>query len=176
MTNSMNLLKRLQEVEDLFPPASPEEVKARKIKYQEIRIKEWVDEFLKRDDITKNPNGSYDVKGDVDLSEMNLIKLPIKFGKEVDGFFNCGYNNLTSLEGAPSKVGGGFRCYSNKLTSLEGAPSKVGGHFDCGHNQLTSLEGAPKEVGGDFSCSYNQVKFTKEDVRKVCKVKVEIRV
>jgi hypothetical protein len=50
-----------------------------------------------------------------------------------------------------------FDCGSNQLTSLEGAPKEVGGYFDCDHNQLTSLEGAPKEVGRDFDCSHNQL-------------------
>jgi hypothetical protein len=32
-------------------------------------------------------------------------------------------------------------------------------------------EGCPKEVGGDFDCYNNPIKFTQEDVRKVCNVK-----
>lgn len=112
--------------------------------------------------------------------------------KEVGGNFDCRFNNLTSLKGCPEKVGGGFDCHGNKLTSLEGAPKevdgnfdchnskltslegcpeKVGGYFDCGDNKLTSLEGAPKEVSGDFYCRGNKGKrFTKSDVKKVCKV------
>jgi|SRR6056300_1523436 hypothetical protein len=78
----------------------------------------------------------------------------IKFGK-VSGNFNCSYNNLTSLGGAPQEVGGNFDCRYNYLTSLEGAPQKVGGNFYCSGNNLTSLEGAPQEVGGDFDCSYS---------------------
>ena len=112
--------------------------------------------------------------------------------KEVGGDFNCGFNDLTSLEGCPEKVGGTFDCHNNKLTSLEGAPKEIYGNFDCHNNKLTSLEGcpekvsgyfdceanllaslegAPKEVGGDFYCRGNKGKrFTKSDVKKVCKV------
>jgi hypothetical protein len=50
----------------------------------------------------------------------------------------------------------------------------VKGYFSCSNNQLTSLEGSPKEVGGDFFCKNNKIKFTEEDVRKVCKVKGRI--
>ena len=75
----------------------------------------------------------------------------------VGGNFYCGYNNLTSLEGASEKVGGYFYCAWNKLTSLKGAPEKVGGDFNCYNNELTSLKGAPKEVGGDFYCSFNEL-------------------
>ena len=68
---------------------------------------------------------------------------------------------MSSLEGAPEKVGESFYCVLNKLTSLVGSPEKVGKTFDCWQNQLTSLEGSPKEVGGDFNCSYNKLKSTK---------------
>ncbi len=83
---------------------------------------------------------------------------------------------LTSLKGAPEKVNGSFNCGNNKLTSLEGSPKKVNGDFYCSYNDLTSLESAPEEVDGDFNCSNNKVKFTEEDVRKVCNVKGTIHV
>jgi hypothetical protein len=139
----------------------------------------------------KRSDGSYDVDGNVDLSDQKLKKIPWKFNK-VTGDFYCYYNQLTSLEGCPKEVGGGFSCHYNQLTSLEGCPKEVGGHFYCHNNQLTSLEGCPKEVGGHFSCSYNQLtslegcpkevgrdfcchnnkkEFSKEEVKRVCKVK-----
>jgi len=144
-----------------------------------------------------NADGSYDFKDDVDIDNLglkNIAELGIKFGK-VGGYFNCGnnqltnlegaptkvggyfycrYNKLTSLEGAPQEVGGGFYCDNNRLTGLEGAPQEVSGWFDCRHNQFTNLEGAPSKVGGDFWCSHNKVKFSKDDVRKVSNVRGEI--
>ncbi len=51
---------------------------------------------------------------------------------------------------------------------------KVKGSFNCSGNELTSLKGAPKEVGSNFQCNSNKVKFTKDDVRKVSNVKIEI--
>ncbi len=68
------------------------------------------------------------VTGDVNLSELNLTKLPINF-TEVGGSFWCVNNKLTSLEGAPIEVGGNFYCSNNELTSLKGAPEKVGGNL-----------------------------------------------
>jgi hypothetical protein len=103
-----------------------------------------------------NEDGLVDVEGDVDISESGIKKIPLKFGK-VSGNFNCNYNNLTNLEGAPSEVGGHFICHDNKLTSLEGCPIEVGGDFNCYDNKLTSLEGCPKEVGGNFICSQNNL-------------------
>jgi len=103
-----------------------------------------------------NPDGSIDVDGDINLVNINLIKLPLKFNI-VSGEFDCRGNKLTSLEGCPKEVGGDFSCYANQLTSLEGCPKEVGGYFDCANNQLTSLIGCPKEVGGYFSCTTNQL-------------------
>jgi hypothetical protein len=53
---------------------------------------------------------------------------------------------------------------------------KVSGDFVCSQNKLQSLEGCPEVVGGDFFCSNNPGKFTKEQVRAVCKVKGTIYV
>ena len=101
--------------------------------------------------------GLVDVKGDFDVSRQDLVNMNgIKFGK-VSGKFDCSYNKLTSLKGAPQEVGGGFYCYSNDLTSLEGAPQEVGWGFDCSYNKLTSLKGAPQKVGWDFYCYQNKL-------------------
>jgi hypothetical protein len=114
-------------------------------------------------------NGS---KGDLDLSNMNLTKLPdILKDITVGGNFYCGNNNLTSLEGAPKSVGASFACSNNKLTSLQCDHITVGGDFYCSFNKLTSLVGAPKSVGEDFICHSNNVKFTEQDVRAVCDLK-----
>ena len=91
------------------------------------------------------------VKGNVDLIGLGLTKIPINF-TEVDGNFDCSWNQLSDLVGAPVKVGRNFDCSYNKLTSLEGGPKEVGESFDCEDNQLTSLEGAPVKVGGSFWC------------------------
>jgi len=107
-------------------------------------------------DYTINSDMSISVNGYVDLSSKNLKSLPIKF-KEVSGNFNCGYNQLTSLEGCPETVGGDLSCYGNQLTSLKGCPETVGGHFYCGNNNLPSLEYCPETVGGDFNCYGNQI-------------------
>ena len=108
----------------------------------------------------------YDYKGSITnefLETFNLLKIDesgnkvgfaIDFG-EVTGNFLCYGLGLTSLKGAPQKVGGDFDCYKNKLTSLKGAPQIVGGSFLCSDNKLASLRGAPQKVGGGFFCSWN---------------------
>ena len=105
---------------------------------------------------TLNPKtGLVDVFSDFDCSDKGLTEFKgVKFGV-VDGTFDCDKNRLTSLEGAPLKVGGDFYCSYNRLTSLEGAPQEVVLSFVCQNNHLTSLEGAPLKVGGSFYCGSN---------------------
>ena len=94
--------------EALLKPMSDECVK----ELDKEKIKMRIDEIKKC--ATLNSNGTYDVEGDVDLSNMNLTKLPMKFGK-ISGDFYCDNNNLTSLEGSPKEVGIDFWCYNNKV-------------------------------------------------------------
>ena len=111
--------------------------------------------FIKDNYLVWNPKTmSYDCDGDVRVSEDIVAggKLKIKFGNVSENFY-CISNNLTTLEGAPQKVGGDFNCSFNNLATLEGAPNVVGGSFDCGGNVLTTLDGAPQEVGKSFDCS-----------------------
>jgi hypothetical protein len=113
-------------------------------------------------------NGS---RNELDLSDYGLTKLPeILKNVDVERYFICSVNKLTTLENSPKTVGGSFYCGNNQLISLKGAPTYVGGEFGCGNNKLTSLEGAPKIVGGSFNCRHNPVKFTEEQVRAVCDV------
>ena len=135
-----NLLKLTEdEFEDIFQPYSKEE---------------FIQKRLANMNLTKNDDGTYSTDGNVDLRNLGLEKLPVKF-KFVGGQFNCHGNNLTTLEGCPEKVGKIFYCSYCKLTTLEGAPKEVGGDFFCGGNKLTTLEGAPEKVGGGFYCSWN---------------------
>ena len=108
------------------------------------------------------------IKGHVDIMNKNLKKITdiLDFSKiEVTGNFLCYDNQLTTLEGAPRRVGMGFYCNNNQLTSLEGAPQEIGffttnsrgGTFNCSNNKLTSLKGAPQKVGGGFYCDNNQL-------------------
>ena len=105
---------------------------------------------------TINSDGSIDVDGSVNLSLLNLTKLPLKF-RNVSGSFNCYHNQLTTLEGCPTNIRGNFYCDNNNLTSLEGSPNSVYGYFNCDYNNITSLEGAPTYVGGYFNCGYNKI-------------------
>jgi hypothetical protein len=86
--------------------------------------------------------------GSIDVNRVNLYegledlkKIPLTFN-EVKEYFDCSYNNLTTLEGCPKEAHGGFACSNNNLTSLEHSPKIVGSNFLCiGNNYITSLEG-----------------------------------
>lgn len=116
---------------------------------------------------TINKDGSIDVDRKVNLCNKGLIKLPLKFRK-VTGNFDCSFNELTSLEGSPSKARY-FNCGHNKLTSLEHSPKNVE-YFSCDNNQLTSLEGAPKSMDS-FDCSRNNLKSLHGCPKKVSSFK-----
>ena len=130
--------------------------------------------FCNNNNLTTLKGAPKEVGGDFECSFNNLISLegaPI----EVKSYFDCSNNKLTSLKGAPERVGMSFYCRNNKLTTLEGAPEKVGEWFHCDNNRLTSLEGAPQEANY-FNCEKNTTRFSKKDVRKVCKVEKKIYV
>ena len=133
-------------------------------------IESWLKEYNIQN-YTINDDFTIDVNGNVNLGLKDLSEFPdyIQF-RVVKNSFDCSYNHLKSLRGVPKEVGDGFYCYNNQLITLKGSPEIVKKKFNCSDNKLTTLEGAPKEVGGDFDCSDNKVKFTKDDVRKVCKV------
>ena len=116
-----------------------------------------------------NPDLSIDVKGNVDLGNLKLTSLPLRFSR-VGGYFFCSANQLTTLEGSPREVGGYFSCYSNHLTTLEGGPIEVGENFDCAFNNLTTLEGGPSEVGGYFNCTSNHLTTLEGGPREVGEV------
>ena len=103
--------------------------------------------------ITIADDGKVSVTGTVELRG-NHSHLPVQFDI-VDGWFRCGYADLQSLKGSPSKVENGFDCANNQLISLEGGPDWVGGYFWCESNPLESLKGFPSYIGGTFFCDYN---------------------
>ncbi|MBR1825399.1 MAG: hypothetical protein IJ770_02320 [Alphaproteobacteria bacterium] len=110
------------------------------------------------------------VKGNLDLRGKDLTELPDLSDVVVEGNFYCSMNQLTTLKGAPQKVGGHFCCSYNKLTTLKSAPLEVGGDFRCYDNQLITLEGAPKEVGRHFDCFENQLTTLEGAPQKVGRV------
>ena len=121
---------------------------------------EDIDEICKEYNIIDyvvNKDVSIDVNGCVDLYNIGLTKLPLKFNKVNDGFY-CEKNKLTSLEGSPIEVNGHFYCHNNYLTSLEGSPKEVNGSFYCHNNELTSFKFSPKIIRGNFDCEYNNIK------------------
>ena len=158
----------------------PDQLKKYNLVYN-ANIQQRMPDLLKKYNLVYNKEtGLHDCNGDVKV-EKDLVspdgRLIIKFGvvngdfdcndvkltslegapQKVGGDFSCSYNKLISLKGTPKEVGGDFYCHNNKLTSLAGAPQEVVGSFWCDHNELTTLEGAPEKVNGNFGCYYNKL-------------------
>ena len=104
---------------------------------------------------TINPDGSIDVEGDVAIL-LHINELPLKFNK-VNGWFDCSYNELTTLEGSPVEVNGSFYCHNNELTSFEFSPKIVRGGFDCDSNNIKTFEYFPSYVKEYFNCYDNLI-------------------
>ena len=114
----------------------------------QLEVIYFLNRYTKGSWIFNSKTGLVDIEGDFICCHEGLKDFKeVRFGV-VTRYFYCGHNYLTSLEGAPKKVGYDFWCNDNKLTSLVGAPRVVKGNFCCCYNELTSLEGAPRKVEG----------------------------
>ena len=135
----------------LKPQHKENTLKHSKVKLQLSREAEAFLNFIVLGAWTQREDGKIDVSGDVDAYHNK--DLPLFMGKEiffgsVTKDFDCTATNITSLEGAPEKVGENFYCLNNAtLTSLKGAPKEVGGDFDFRKTRVTSRRGIG-EVGG----------------------------
>lgn len=148
--------------EDLFPEATPEDLKRREIE----RIQRWdqyFESFKSRKDVFQRlSDGSFNVRGGVsDWGSKEGKHLALKYGS-VMGNYYCG----------------------GELESLEGAPSLICGNFSF-HGDLKSLNGFPKEIWGNVKFRnhpYNEnrrrhaKRWTKADIKKVCDVRGTVKV
>ena len=134
--------------------------------------KSKIDEICKKysiENYTINKDGSIDVDGCVDLFDKKLTKLPLKFNK-INGYFNCSWNDLTSLKGSPKEVNSSFSCYNNELTSFEFSPKIIRGVFNCQYNNIKSFEYFPSYIKDEFWCVVNpicEVWYLFEDTTKI---------
>lgn len=138
-------------VEKKPQPKAPFNQSAAPLSAAEQALTEWGVQYTVRAD------GKIVVEGDITIKSRKLEELPDLSNVVLHGSFDCSFNQLTTLKGAPGEVTGNFICFTNRLTSLEGAPRKTGGNFQCGKNKLETLLHAPEEVGGSFSCGRNKL-------------------
>ena len=116
-------------------------------------INEQAKKALAHCKIIDNSDGTIDVTGHL------IVTFPLNCLPKINnlnGDFNCGYNNtIVNLIGTPKKVTGNFYCYNcESLETLEGAPIIIIGDFNCSFcNKLQSLKGAPKQVSCNFYCN-----------------------
>ena len=92
----------------------------------------------------KEPDGSLYVRRDLDLGFRKLESLPDLSTVTVQGNFSCSYNeNLTSLAGAPRRVGGTFRCTGTSL-SYVGPDTLSFGALMTDHGTYKNWDDIPK--------------------------------
>ena len=92
-----------------------------------------------------NSDLSIDVNGSVDLSNMDLGKIPLNFNYVSESFY-CQGNQLKSLKGCPIEVGYDFFAHNNELVTLESGPKTVGRHYYISNNKLVSLKWFAKNL------------------------------
>jgi hypothetical protein len=132
-----------------------------------IGLRHQITQWLKKMDIE-----NYTINKDFTINVNGDVRLHAKLGEETQLPKYIKFNIIY----------GKFLIYRNKLTTLKGCPVKVvgsndtWGSFRCYNNNLTSLKYAPKYVEGDFDCRNNPGNFTREDVKKVCKVGRDIEI
>jgi len=91
---------------DIFQPPTPEEA-ARRAAVWEAIVNAWRDGFKARSlGLRENADGSYDVDGDVNITESFGESLPVSFNR-VNGNFSC-CGSFIALEGIgfPNEVTG----------------------------------------------------------------------
>jgi hypothetical protein len=86
---------------------------------------------------TINDDLSIDTDGSIDLSELPLDYLPLRFNY-IGNSFECDASGLKTLEGCPKTVDGHFHCYNNKLTDLEHFP-EINGNVHIDENAVYYL-------------------------------------
>ena len=97
-------------------------------------------------DLPKN----FVVKGNLDISYMDLPYLPNLSDVTVMGSFIANDNRFKSLVGMPKYIGGNCDISNSGVTSLNGMTQHIGGYFQCNDNKCKNLLGGPQYVGKDF--------------------------
>ncbi len=85
---------------------------------------------------SRTKNGEYNTRVDIDMENMGISEIPIKF-KKCKKYFSCGHNNLTTLKNCPDWVGGEFFINNNNLENLDYFPQHIGSKIYLQGNNLT---------------------------------------
>lgn len=116
-------------------------------------IEKWLNENGIKN-YTINKDLTVDVDGNVNIHHRRLTEIPIQFGR-IEGSFDCGTNELTSLKGSPNYVSKYFCFSGNKITTLDYLPKYVGDYIMASFNNLKSLKCDKIYVKRLFKCDGN---------------------
>ena len=108
---------------------------------------EWLDKCTKGTWQLNPRTGLVDVNGDFDCGGQELSDFKgVRFGV-VRGDFVCDNNQLTTLVGAPQKVGGSFNCHNNPVDNK--TLKSIFGIMETGKGYLESVEYLWPEISLD---------------------------
>ena len=123
----------------------PRNLEGRKEKLKQMNIRllsqEVIDGNLELDESFMDIDARFikvkKVNGSVWLSGQHYTEIPAWLKDvEIEGYFSCSFNKLTTLQNCPQKIGADFYCSHNQLTSLEGCPENIGVSFYCTNNKV----------------------------------------
>ena len=123
----------------------PRNLEGRKEKLKQMNTKllsqEVIDGYLALDEFFMDIDVRFikvkKVNGSVSLIGRQCTEIPAWLKDvEIEGYFSCSFNKLTTLQNCPQKIGADFYCSHNKLISLEGCPKNIGVSFYCTNNKV----------------------------------------
>jgi hypothetical protein len=122
------------------------------------KVEEWLSSYhIYRANYKINSDWSIDIK-------RSLIIIPDQFIIGIPDYIRF------------NECQGDFIIRGNRLLSMSGCPKIVHGDFAVNDNKLRDLFGSPIQVDGYYFIQNNEVKFTEEQIRKICKVGGKVKV
>lgn len=124
-----------------------------------------------------NKDLTVEVEGDVNLSQMKITRIPVKF-KWVAGKMIVRESSLETLEGCPEEVGLWFDCSYTKIKNLVGGPKYLNclnrehndTYYATNNENLVSLEGvaeSAKTLNIGFNKRLTELDYLPIDVRRI---------
>jgi len=123
----------------------------------EQNVNYFLTNFCKlKENAFKIVNNTIDVFGDVKMDNLELSRIPYRFG-DIYGDFDCSDNKLKNLINSPKLVDGDFICSRNNLYSLTSGPYVTRGYF-CRNNFIDNLNGLSLSKSAvEFNASNNLI-------------------
>ena len=97
------------------------------------------------------------IGGDFYCNNNQLKTLEFFSPTEIDGCFDCSFNQLISFKNCPPLIYLYIKCNNNNLSSFEYLPEFINGDLSCEHNKFNNFEYFPKNINGNLNISNNNI-------------------